>query len=147
MPRVEASAVVPASLADAWAAFFDPAGWPEWSDAFASVVAMDGYPEQGGRLVWRTGAAGRGEVTEEVAEHEPRSLHAVSFSDPTMTGRLETRFEIEKDQTRVTQAMEYRLAERGVFAFLGALWVRSQVARSVERSLAGLRAYVAETPR
>ena len=145
MGVVEASEVVPASLAETWDAFFDPAGWPEWVDAFAAVVSTNGYPMKGGRLVWRTSAAGRGEVTEDVVEHEPRSLHVVAYADPTMTGRLETTFTMEKDSTRVTQKMEYRLAERGVFALIGALWVRSQVARSVERSLSGFRAYVAAT--
>ena len=144
MGVVEESVSVRASLAETWDAFFDPRGWPEWVDAFAGVVSADGYPEVAGRLVWRTGVAGRGEVTEEVAEHEPRRLHVVRFSDPTMSGTLETRFALEGSETRVSQAMSYRLAERGVFAFLGALFVRSQVRRSLERSLAGFRAHIGE---
>jgi uncharacterized protein YndB with AHSA1/START domain len=145
VPRVEVSERVDASLAETWEAFFDPSGWPRWVDAFAGVLSADGYPLGGGRLVWRTGAAGRGEVTEEVVEHEPRSLHVVSFYDPTMSGTLETRFVMEGGQTRVTQAVDYRLAQRGLFALLGALWVRGQIVRSVERSLSAFRAYVAET--
>jgi hypothetical protein len=62
-----------------------------------------------------------------------------------MTGELETRFEIEGEGARVTQVMDYRHAERGIFAFLGALFVRSQVQRSLERSLGGLQAYVAQS--
>ena len=142
--RVSASVVVEASLAETWDAFFDRRGWPEWVDAFAGVNSSEGYPGEGGRLVWRTGTAGRGEISERVLAHEPRSMHRIAFSDPTMAGELETRFEIEGEGTRVTQTMDYRLAERGVFAFLGALFVRSQVARSLERSLAGLQAHVAE---
>ena len=144
MATVEATTVVPASLAETWDAFFDPAGWPEWVDAFAGLVSSERYPEVGGRLVWRTGTAGRGEVSEEVIQHEPRRLHVVRFADPTMTGVLRTTFAFEGSKARVSQAMEYHLAERGLFAFLGALFVRSQVRRSLERSLAGLRAIVAE---
>jgi hypothetical protein len=145
MPRAEASEEIPASLAETWDAFFDPRGWPEWVDAFAGVNSSERYPESGGRLEWRTGAAGRGEVSEEVLAHEPRRLHRVRFADPTMTGELETRFEIEGDGTRITQEMEYRLSERGVFAVLGALFVRSQIARSLERSLAAFKAYVSDS--
>lgn len=144
MGVAEDSVLVEASLAETWDAYFDPAGWPEWVDAFAGVVSTDGYPLHGGRLVWRTGPAGRGEVTEEVIAHEPRTLHRVQFSDPTMTGELETRFGLEGPGTRVSQAMSYSLAERGVFAFLGALFVRSQVKRSLQRSLLGLQSHVAE---
>ena len=145
MPAVEASADAPASLAEAWDAYFDPQGWSGWVDAFAGVVSADGYPQQGGTLVWRTAAAGRGEVTENVREHEPRRLHRIEFSDPTMTGTLETTFAIEGEGVRVGQVMTYRLVERGVFAFLGAFFVRSQVRRSLERSLAAFCEHVAES--
>lgn len=144
MPSVEETVLAEASLAETWDAYFDPAGWPEWVDAFAGVTWKDGYPLRGGKLIWRTGSAGRGEVTEDVVEHEPRTLHKIRFSDPTMTGELETRFAMEGPNTRVTQTMSYSLAERGVFAFLGALFVRSQIKRSLQRSLEGLRAHVAE---
>jgi len=145
MARVEASSDVPASLAEAWEAYFEPRGWSDWVDAFAAVVSAEGYPQAGGTLVWRTGAAGRGEVTEEVQVHEPRRLHRIGFSDPTMTGVLETTFAIEGEATRVTQAMTYRAAERGFFAFVGAIFVRSQVKRSLERSLTAFRDHVAES--
>lgn len=148
MARVEQEVLVAASLAEVWDLYFEPRDWPEWVDAFAGVVSSQGYPQEGGKLVWRTGAAGRGEITEEVSAHEPRSLHRIRFSDPTMTGELETRFALEGPATRVSQTMDYRLAERGVFAFLGAFFVRSQVKRSLERSLEGLRDHVgAASPR
>ncbi len=145
MPRAEAEVDVSASLAEVWDAYLDPRRWPEWVDAFASVVSADGYPQQGGTLVWRTGAAGRGEVTEAVLAHEPRRVHRIDFSDPTMTGELETTFAIEGEGTRVKQAMTYRLVERGFFAFIGALFVRSQVTRSLDRSLKAFRDLVAES--
>jgi hypothetical protein len=143
--KAKCSDFVEASLAETWDGYFEPRGWPIWVDAFAGVVALDGYPETEGTLVWRTGAAGRGEVRETVVAHEPRRLHRVKFSDPTMTGELETTFAIEGEGTRISQAMTYRLVERGVFAFLGAFFVRSQVKRSLERSLSAFREHVAES--
>ena len=143
--EVNASVLVDAPLADTWDAYFDSRGWTEWVDAFASVVSSDGYPEAGGTLVWRTGAAGRGEVTEEVEAHEPRRLHRIAFRDPTMAGGLEATFVIEGEGTRVSQTMTYHLAQRGVFAFLGTFFVRSQIKRSLERSLRAFSEHAAQS--
>lgn len=144
MPRVEHSVVVAASLAETWDTYLDRRGWPTWVDAFSGVTSADGYPEEGGTLVWRSTPAGRGEVSERVLEHEPRRSHRIAFSDPTMSGELATSFAVDGGGTRVSQVLDYRLAERGVFAFLGALFVKSQVARSVQRTLGDLKAYVEE---
>lgn len=144
MPRVEEAVVVAASIAETWNGYLDPRGWSTWVDAFQGVVANDGYPQQGGKLTWRSTPAGRGEVTEEVLAHEPRRLHHVAFSDPTMSGELVTRFEGEGSGTKVSQSLEYRLAERGPFAVLGAFFVKSQIARSLDRTLGDLKAYVEE---
>jgi len=145
MARVEETVLVGASLAETWDTYLDRRGWATWVDAFAAVVSDEGYPEEGGTLRWRSTPAGRGEVTEKVLEHEPRRTHRIAFSDPTMSGELSTRFAVEGQGTRVTQALDYRLAERGVFAFLGAFFVRSQVARSVQRTLRDLKAFAEES--
>jgi uncharacterized membrane protein len=145
--EVSASVLIGAPLAEVWDFYFRPAGWPDWVDQFASVEASDGYPEQDGTLRWRSGTAGRGTVEERVLEHEPRSLHRVGFSDPESEGELEVRFVIEPGAeppgTRVTQTMSYRISGAGPFGGLtDILFVRSQVRRSLERSLARLRAEI-----
>ena len=144
MPVIEETVLVEASLAETWDAYFDRRGWGTWVDAFQGVVAEEGYPEEGGTLIWRSTAAGRGEVAEKVLEHAPRRFHRVGFSDPTMSGELATRFDVEGEGTRVHQTFEYRLVERGVFAVLGAFFVKSQVARSVQRTLVDLKGFVEE---
>jgi hypothetical protein len=136
MARIEESIHVSASLAEVWDRYFDPRGWRAWVDGFESVVEDDGYPETGGTLRWRSIPAGRGEVTERVLEHERRRRHLIEFSDPEMEGRMETRFEIAGDGTRVTQTLTYGILARGPIARLGALlFVRSQVRGSLQRSL------------
>ena len=144
MATVEASAEVPAPLADVWDLYFDPGRWPAWVDQFAAVVSTDGYPEAGGHLVWRSTAAGRGQVRERVVEHEPRSLHRVEFEDPESRGTLETRFAIvaagEESRTRVAQRLSYRLTGGGPLApITDFLFIRSQMRGSLERSLGALR--------
>ena len=143
MAKVEASALVDSSLAETWDAYFDPARWPAWVDGFDAILAADGYPEAGGTLRWRSTPAGRGEVTEWVLEHEERRRHLVRFEDSTTRGELEVTFAIEGDGTRLGQASEYRLTQRGPIAFLASvLFIRSQMRRSLERSLLGFQELV-----
>jgi uncharacterized membrane protein len=139
MPLSE-SVRVGASLKEAWDFYFDPEGWPLWVDGFASVEATEAYPEAGGSLVWRSVPAGRGTVRERVLEHEPRTLHRVSFTDPESAGELITRFAVEGEGTRVTLGLEYGLARSGPFAWVtDRVFVRSQMRQSLRRTLARFR--------
>jgi uncharacterized membrane protein len=147
---VSASIVIEAPLADVWDYYFRPEGWPEWVDQFSRVERSEGYPEAGGTLRWESGTAGRGTVDERVLEHEPRSLHRIAFSDPESEGELEVTFAIEPGAdppgTRVTQTMDYSIKGGGPLSGLtDVLFVRSQVRRSLERSLSRLRAEVEAT--
>jgi uncharacterized protein YndB with AHSA1/START domain len=144
---VTATTLIAAPLAEVWDFYFRPDGWPSWVDQFGRVEASDGYPERGGTLRWRSGTAGRGTVEERVLGHEPRSLHRIAFSDPESEGELEVAFAIEPGidppSTRVTQTMSYRIKRGRLFRGLtDVLFVRSQVRRSLERSLSRLRAEV-----
>jgi hypothetical protein len=136
---------VRASLAEVWDYYFDPAGWPAWVDGFARVESDMGYPEVGGTLRWSSTPAGRGTVTERVVEHESRRLHRVEYEDPETTGQLRVTFAIEGEGTMVTQELDYRLRDRGVFAKVtDRLFIRSQMRGSLSRSLARLRLEVEE---
>lgn len=145
MAEVEAGVEIPAPLAEVWDLYFDPVSWPAWVDGFARVEASSGYPEAGGTLRWSSGAAGRGTVSERVLAHEPRTLHRIAYVDPGSEGQLETRFEMlpageEGRRTRVTQRQRYRVTGGGPLAGLtDVLFIRAQMRRSLERSLADLR--------
>lgn len=143
---------VDASLAEAWDLYFDQSRWTSWVDGFGSVASADGYPDVGGSLAWRSTPAGRGTVQEKVVEHEPRRLHRIEFSDPESSGTLETRFEMlpgaesAEHRTRVYQVLEYRLAQTGPLrALTDVLFIRSQMRKSLQRSLAGFRGELVET--
>jgi len=145
MSGVAASVPVRASLAEVWDYYFDPAGWSAWVDGFARVESDMGYPEVGGTLRWSSTPAGRGTVTERVVEHESRRLHRVEYEDPETTGQLSVTFAIEGEGTMVTQELDYRLRDRGVFAKVtDRLFIRSQMRGSLGRSLARLRLEVEE---
>jgi hypothetical protein len=141
MATVASEVEIAATAAAVWDFYFDPDGWPTWVDQFAAVVASDGYPEPGGTLRWRSGRAGRGQVTEKVLEHQPRRLHRIAFDDPEADGELTTRFGVTESGTRVGQELTYHLRRGGVFARItDALFVRSQMRASLARSLLALRA-------
>lgn len=145
MAEVSAEVEIAAPLADVWALYFDADRWPSWVDGFARVTAAEGYPEAGGTLRWESTGAGRGPVSERVLAHEPRSLHRISYSDPGSEGELETRFEMvpardEQRLTLVAQTLRYRLTGGGPLRGLtDRLFIRSQMRRSIERSLLHLR--------
>jgi len=141
MATVASEVEIAATAAAVWDFYFDPAGWPSWVDQFGAVVSSEGYPEAGGTLRWRSGRAGRGEVTERVVEHQPRRLHTVAFEDPAAEGELATAFQVIESGTRVGQEMTYRLRRGGVLVRItDALFVRSQMRASLARSLLALRA-------
>ena len=145
MAKVEQEVLVAAPLADAWDHYFEPRGWPSWVDSFGSVLSIEGYPEVGGTLRWKSVAAGRGEVTEKVVEREPRRLHRVKYQDPYLTGETTVRFAIEGEGTKIVAAMEYRLAERSAFALLGSLlFLKAQLRGTLRRSLDAFALEVAE---
>ena len=137
MAKLTESALVEASLAETWDLYFEPQMWPAWVDGFHAVQSSDGYPEDGGTLVWRSTPAGRGTVKELVLEHQPRRRHRIEYSDPESSGELLTKFEVEGEGTRVTLELEYRLPGSGPFSWLTErVFVRAQVARSLQRTLA-----------
>src|SRR5262245_39447106 len=145
MATVAAEVEVAAHPAAVWDLYFDPERWPDWVDQFASVVSSDGYPEVGGTLLWRSGRAGRGEVTERVVEHQPRVRHRIEFSDPEAEGELLTVFEPTNEGTRLHQEFTCSLRDAGFFARAAdVFFVRSQMRASLTRSLAGLQAELEE---
>jgi uncharacterized protein YndB with AHSA1/START domain len=140
MATVAAELEITAHPAAVWDLYFDPERWPDWVDQFASVVELDGYPEVGGTLRWRSGRAGRGEVTEKVVEHVPRVRHRIEFSDPEAEGELLTVFEPIAEGTRCRQEFTYALRDAGLFARAAdVFFVRSQMRASLNRSLVGLQ--------
>lgn len=145
MGRAEAEVEVGAPLAEVWELYFDADRWPIWVDGFASVDGSDRYPEVGGQLRWRSTPVGRGEVTERVLAHEPRTSHRVAYADPGSEGELEVRFEMVpagggERRTRVSVTQSYELVAGGMIRpVLDRLFVRSQIRGALERTLGELK--------
>jgi len=140
MGKVSEELLVPASLAEVWDLYFTDSTWPTWADQFHAVESVsENYPETGGQLVWRSGPAGRGTVTETVLEHEPRRLHRIRFADQHAEGEQTTTFALEGQGTKVSLALVYGLMHAGPLGpVTDRLFVRTQMRRSLIRSLQGL---------
>ena len=145
MGRAGASVEVAAPLADVWELLTDPARWASWVDGFDSLIGVDGFPEVGGTATWRSTPAGRGTVTERVLENEPRRLLRTGYEDPGSSGEVRTTVAIvaeggNEPRTRIEQEVEYSPNIRGPLRpLIDWLFVRPQMRRSLERSLAQLR--------
>ena len=141
MANVAEEIVVPGSLAEVWDLYFEQRTWPSWVDEFHAVEEReDAYPEQGGRLVWRSGPAGRGRVEETVLVHEPRHTHKIAYIDPNSSGEQLTTFEISgPDAVKVKIELHYELVRPSFLPFTNRLFIRPQMRGMLKRSLAGLR--------
>lgn len=148
MGKVSEELQIPASLAETWGLYFDASKWPLWVDEFRRVDQISGgYPELGGTLVWQSGPAGRGRVSETVLEHEPRRLHRIRYADPSSEGEQTTSFRIEGEGTRVGLELDYPLISGGILNWVtDVLFIRSQMAQMLTRSLEGMRSE-AQAPR
>jgi uncharacterized protein YndB with AHSA1/START domain len=140
MAKVTAEQIVPASLAETWDLYFDPSRWPAWVDELHTVEELaNGYPQMGGTVIWRSGPAGRGRVSETVLEHEPRRLHRIRYSDPSSEGEQVTSFAIEGEGTLVRLELSYSLLGAGPLSRItDLLFIRSQMRAMLARSLEGL---------
>ena len=85
MGKVAEELLIPASLAEVWDLYFEPQRWRAWVDEFHAVESIsDDFPEVGGKLVWRSGPAGRGQVVETVSTSRGACTRSIS---PTRTPR------------------------------------------------------------
>src|SRR3954447_17365639 len=141
MGTVAEELLIPASLAEVWDLYFERDRWRSWVDEFHAVDSIsDGYPETGGKLVWHSGPAGRGQVPETVLDHEPRRLHKIRFADPHSEGEQLTTFAIEGEGTTVRIDLVYGLMHPGYLGpITDRLFIRGQMRSSLVRTLEGLR--------
>ena len=68
----------------------------------------------GGGVIWDSGPAGRGRVTERVVAYAPADGQTVEVTDDTITGRQAVTFAAVGDGVEVSVALEYRLRHRSL---------------------------------
>jgi len=106
--------------------------WPTFVDGFGHVVEIDeSWPELGSKVVWQSGPAGRGRVTERILERDDDHVVTEVFEDQ-LSGRQAVFFE----PGRVMMELNYQLTKAGPFSKItDALFIRRALAMALERTL------------
>jgi uncharacterized membrane protein len=115
----------------------DTARWPTFVDGFARIVQTDPeWPQAGSKVVWESGPAGRGRVTERVQELTPGELIVSQIFEEQLTGTQHVRFEPDAEGALVTVELEYELQKGGPLrALTDALFIRRAVSDMLARTL------------
>ena len=138
MGRARAEIEVPGQISEAERLWYDLSRWPSFVDGFSHVVKREGdWPRTGSRIVWDSGRAGRGRVSEEVTAYEVRVSQTVAVEDPRITGTQRIAFAPAEDgRCRVVLELDYRLKQGGPFAgVVDSLFVRRAFGEALRRTL------------
>ena len=140
MRSASAEAEVPLTPEAALRLWTDVSRWPSFVEGFARVVEIDpGWPDEGSRAIWESVPAGRGRVTEKVADGAPGRFATLIFED-RMAGRQTFRAIESEGGARVELALEYTLTKYGPLGALAdVIFIRRALRDSLRRTLQRFR--------
>jgi hypothetical protein len=115
----------------------DLSRWASFIEGFARVVEVDpGWPVEG-RVIWESIPAGRGRVTEKVAEAPGAGSFATLVFEDRLAGRQTFRTIESADGARVELSLEYTLTRYGPLgAVADAIFIRRALRDSLRRTMA-----------
>jgi hypothetical protein len=134
--RIERIGFAPVTPLIACRLWVDTNRWPTFVDGFGHIVDKDArWPEPGSKVVWESGPAGRGRVSERIRELSDSSVASDVF-DAQMTAVQAVRFEPAEDGCDVFLSLDYELATGGPLRRLtDVLFIRRALAMALERTL------------
>jgi hypothetical protein len=137
MRTVRVARTFAASVPDAEAHWYDTGRWAEWVDGLERVVVVEGaWPRTGATVNWRSGPAGRGNVTERVVAHEPLKGQTVEVSDDAIRGEQAIAFTPEPPGVRVELSLAYEIRRRSPLTpVIDVLFIRRAMTDSLEQTL------------
>ena len=114
----------------------DVSRWPSFVEGFARVVELDPeWPEEGSRAIWESVPAGRGRVTEKVADGAPGRFATLVFED-RLSGRQTVRAIESEAGARVELSLEYTLTSYGLLGPLAdVIFIRRALRDSLRRTI------------
>ena len=148
MGTVRAAIEVTAATDAVERAWYDTARWTDWVDGLEEVREVrDPWPEPGGELSWRSGPAGRGEVSERVTGHRPGAGQTVAVHDDQTTGEQTVSFAARPGGTHIELALTYRLRRRNpLTALVDLLFIRRAMTEALAHTLERFAAAVEAPP-
>ncbi|MEA2420079.1 MAG: hypothetical protein QOE60_2285 [Thermoleophilaceae bacterium] len=136
MRTASAEAEVPLAPEAALRLWTDLSRWPSFVEGFARVVEVDpGWPGAGSRAIWESVPAGRGRVTEKVADGAPGRFATLVFED-RLAGKQTFRALESEGGARVELSLEYTLTSYGPLGPLAdAIFIRRALRDSLRRTI------------
>jgi len=127
-----------ASVHEAEESWYELERWPEWVDGLARVLEVRGpWPAAGSAVLWESGPAGRGRVTERVTGHEPLSGQTLEVEDDAIRALQWVSFTPSPEGVELEVILDYRIKRRNPLTpVIDFLFVRRLVAGSLERTVA-----------
>jgi hypothetical protein len=115
----------------------DTARWPTFVDGFARIVELDpAWPQPGSKVIWESGPAGRGRVTERIRDLTPGEVVVSQVFEKQLSGTQRVTFEPDADGSLVTVELEYELQKAGPLrALTDVLFIRRALSDMLARTL------------
>jgi hypothetical protein len=136
MAQIERVGFAPVTPLVAQRLWVDTNRWPTFVDGFGHLVELaEDWPEPGAKVIWQSGPAGRGRVTERIQSNNDGAVEIEVF-DSQMTAIQTARFEPAEDGCNVFLALDYELARGGPLRGLtDVLFIRRALAMALDRTL------------
>ena len=136
MARIDRAGYAPVTPLVAQRLWVDTNRWPTFVDGFGHVVELDdSWPEPGSKVVWQSGPAGRGRVTERIRQYGDAVVVTQVF-DSQMHAVQTIRFGAAEDGCDVFLSLDYELQSGGPLRRLtDVLFIRRALAMALERTL------------
>jgi hypothetical protein len=134
--RIERMGFAPVTPLVAQRLWVDTNRWPTFVDGFGHVVELDeAWPQPGSKVVWLSGPAGRGRVTERIREYGDAAVTTEVF-DSQMHAVQTIRFAPAEDGSDAFLSLDYELQSGGPLRRLtDVLFIRRVLAMALERTL------------
>jgi hypothetical protein len=145
MSTVAVTQTFPGTVHEAESCWYDTGGWAKWVDGLARVASVSGdWPATGATVIWDSGPAGRGRVTERVAAFEPLAGQTNDVQDDSIDGRQTIAFTPVDDSVAIQLTLEYRIRRRSILTpLVDLLFVRRAMSMSLRSTLARFGAELA----
>jgi hypothetical protein len=136
MAEIERIGFAPVTAPVAQRLWTDTRRWPTFVDGFGHVLEQDDdWPQPGSKVVWVSGPAGRGRVTEKIRDNGDGVVVSDVF-DAQMVAVQTARFAATDDGCDVHLALDYALTKGGPLRGLtDVLFIRRALAMALERTL------------
>jgi hypothetical protein len=135
--RVSASVELDGTVPAVEQMWFDTNRWRSWVEGLESVESVSLQWPAAGAVVWRSGPAGRGRVTERVVHYAALDTQTVAVTDDAIEGEQTVAFVATGDgRVEATLSLGYRIRRRNPLTpLVDWLFVRGAMRRSLEMTL------------